>query len=265
MLRLDDAKSILSFVLLTVFSKFIEWNINWLRTTSKGWSSLKSVSSENFIVINFCTYYFMRFLKNKVISKMALMPPQHESSEEEDIVETKVKVEEPQKLPMPEPPKKKESWKDPLSNYLNSRSSVFTLNSESQEATTNSNTKNIVKNYGKAMCSFAASNLSLPYLEIIVKSENIKLDRFKEYFRCKKELVGSIESFRNLYIEDATDNEEIKAFKRIFQKISIIFIKNFSVNWIFNGKLTQKQAHLKYRYKMLRRIQNPEQFTYLKG
>jgi len=207
----------------------------------------------------------MRFLKNKVRSKMALMPPQHESSEEEDCVESKVKIEEPEKPKVVQPAKIKESFKDPLSNYLSSRSSVFTLNSETQEAVSNSNTKNIVKNYGKAMCSFAASNLSLPYLQLIAKSENIKLDRFKEYFRCKKELVGSIESFRNLYIEDSTDSEEIKAFKRIFQKISVIFIKDFSVNWIFNGKLTQKQAHLKYRYKMLRRIQNPELFTYLKG
>lgn len=205
---------------------------------------------------------------------MALMPAHHDSSEDEEP--------QPQKQPVkPEITVKTEanetnetltkiSVSQGFKNYsppdFTVESSLFSMSSESQSMIiTNSNTKNIVKNYGKAMCSFAASNLSLMYVLPLAEKEKIKIDRFKEYFRCKKELVGSIETFRNLYIEDNTDNPEIKAFKRVFKEVSIIFVKFFSVNWIFGGKLTQKQAHLKYRFKMLRRIRNPELFTYLKG
>jgi len=231
----------------------------------------------------------MRFLKKKVFGKMAVMPPQHESSDEErfmppPVIEVKPVIQaKPAPILKPatkavntQPAKKVTIKKEfleqihtsvmPMGSTMPMGGSAQSMMADAQSlAGTNPNTKNIVKNYGKAMCSFAAADMSFQYLLPLAKRENIKTDRFREYFRCKKELVGSIESFRNLYIEDDTDNEEIKAFKRVFKEISMIFIKFFSVNWIFNGKLTQKQAHLKYRFKMLRRIKNPELFTYLKG
>jgi len=126
-------------------------------------------------------------------------------------------------------------------------------------------TKNIVKNYGKALCSFASSNLCVPYLESYIKNKDIDIDRFMHFFRCRKELIGNIESFKSLFIPSEEDNQEIQIFKKAFQEVSIIFIKYFSVNWIYHGKLTQKEAHLKYRFKMLRRIKNPENFTHLKS
>jgi hypothetical protein len=61
-----------------------------------------------------------------------------------------------------------------------------------------------------------------------------------------------------------SDTEKEMEFKNILKKLGEIFIKNFSVNWIFSGKMTYKEAHLKFRFKMLRRIRNPELFTYLK-
>lgn len=217
----------------------------------------------------------MRFLKTKVFSKMALRPHHHSESSEEEREPEVERVEQPTPIkpieaeiidnPLPkiiEPPKKPESSE----TIVDVKKSSISLTSESQsQAVMHDNTKNIVKNYGKAMCSFAASHLAVEYLQPLALQEKIRVDRFKEYYRCKKELLGSIESFRNLYIEDDSDQEEVKAFKRVFKQISIIFINYFSVNWIFNGKLTQKQAHLKYRYKMLRRIKNPELFTYLKA
>jgi len=61
------------------------------------------------------------------------------------------------------------------------------------------------------------------------------------------------------------DSAEVAAYKRVFQGLSIIFVKFFSVNWIFSGKLFNKLAHLQCRLKILRRIKNPEHFTYFKG
>jgi len=128
----------------------------------------------------------------------------------------------------------------------------------------NGNSKNIVKNYGKALCAFAASDLSIPYLQDMKKEFSFEIHDFRSYIKDKKETINSIESLRRLLVESAGDSSEVKCYKKLFQKLSIIFLKFFAVNWIYHGKLTHKIAHLKFRFKMLRRIKNPEYFTYLK-
>ena len=50
-------------------------------------------------------------------------------------------------------------------------------------------------------------------------------------------------------------------FKMGFQEMSIIFLKYFGVNWVFNGKISYKQIHLESIPKMLRRVKYPEYFT----
>ena len=129
------------------------------------------------------------------------------------------------------------------------------------------NSKNIVKNYGKALCSFASSSIAAPYLKDIIQKHGyffVNTSAFMDYIKGKKEGVHSIESLRNLLVGNDDDSQEVKAYKKLFQEISIIFLKYFSVNWIFGGKLMHKKAHLKFRFKMLRRVKNPEHFTYLK-
>jgi len=127
--------------------------------------------------------------------------------------------------------------------------------------------KNIIKNYGKALCSFASSSMAIPYLETTISKrgyKNVNIKEFMAYIKVKKESINSIESIRRLLIVSQEDDTINAAYKSIFQDISIIFLKYFAVNWIYNGKLMHKSAHLKFRFKMLRRIQNPEHFTYLK-
>jgi len=127
-------------------------------------------------------------------------------------------------------------------------------------------TKNIVKNYGKAICSFACSEIGKPYLDSVLEKNNIQ-QKHKEFiaYICKvKESIDSIQSFRSLLLITENDTDDMIAYKRAFAAIGEIFIKYFSVNWIFSGRITHKDTHLKFRFKMLRRIQNPEFFTYLK-
>lgn len=125
--------------------------------------------------------------------------------------------------------------------------------------------KNIIKNYGRALQNFAISNMVVPYIVPLLAQEKVTLKDFRRFFYSKKKQVRSIAGLRNLLLANVNDDHETAAFKRVFQTISIIFIKYFSVNWIFSGKLLNKSAHLKCRFKMLRRIKNPENFTYLKG
>jgi len=130
------------------------------------------------------------------------------------------------------------------------------------------NSKNIVKNYGKALCAFASSAIAVPYLENIIAKNNfacnVKPGGFMSFIKSKKETINSIESLRKLLVVYEGDTNQITAYKKVFQEISVVFLKYFAVNWIFGGKLMHKNAHLQFRFKMLRRIQDPEHFTYLK-
>jgi len=124
-------------------------------------------------------------------------------------------------------------------------------------------TKNIVKNYGRSICSFALSHLAIPYLERILKKEDLSLEEFTRYI---KEIKGSIDGlmhFRSFILIGKNDAQSLAASKRAFIAISEVFIKFFSVNWIYNSRVFHKEAHLDFRFKILRRIQHPEHFTYL--
>lgn len=125
--------------------------------------------------------------------------------------------------------------------------------------------KNIIKNYGRALANFAASDLALPYLTKLAAQEKIQAKDFRKFISSKKKQARCIKGLRDLLLISENDDQTTVAYKTIFSELCIIFMKFFSVNWIFGGKLCDKKIHLKYRFKILRRIQNPEFFTYLKG
>ena len=126
--------------------------------------------------------------------------------------------------------------------------------------------KNIVKNYGKAMATFSVSHLAADYLEKIVDEYEVNVEEFTAYMTSKKETIDSIGSFRDLLCPDfESDSPQEMRFKAVFRDIAEIFVRDFAVNWIFNSKSQYKTALLNYRFKMLRRVRNPEGFTFLKG
>ena len=125
--------------------------------------------------------------------------------------------------------------------------------------------KNIAINYGKAIASFAASPLAVPYLKtILCNDDEVTIYQFQQFANREKAKIGGICSLRSMLVVSEEDDKKIAACKRLFQWIGEIFIKYFSVNWIMTGRLAHKMTYLKFRYKMLRRIQNPESFTYIK-
>jgi len=125
-------------------------------------------------------------------------------------------------------------------------------------------TKNISKNFGRAICSFAVSHLALPYLLPLLEESNVQLDGFITYVNGLKSYIDGLHKFREILMAQDGDSAEIISYKNLFKQMGEVFIKCFSVNWIFNSKLLHKIPHLKFRGKMLRRIRNPELFTYIK-
>ena len=124
---------------------------------------------------------------------------------------------------------------------------------------------NIIKNYSKAIIHFVLSSSCLPYLDLELCKEGLSLEEFRSFVREQKNKINCIKNLRSVLIIELTDSEKIAASKRVFQSISEVFLKYFSVNWLFNSKVDNKITHLNARFRILRRIRNPESFTYLEG
>lgn len=129
----------------------------------------------------------------------------------------------------------------------------------------NLRTKNIVKNYGKAIASFATSDLAVPYLEPMCIAEKVGVSAFVDYVVNRKEFLDNIENLRNSLVKASNDSSSEESYKKIFRKIAEVFLKYFSVNWIFSGRVIYKLEHLYFRGKMLRRIKRAESLSYSKS
>ena len=208
----------------------------------------------------------MRFLKNKImrakeayertLNNTLSTPPQSPTFSTEGSISSSAQKIEPDSKPP----------QHSLSNNQPQRQtrSKSTVHHESVSKPVSS-TKNISINYGKAISSFATSTLAVPYLQPTLDKEGIDLKDFILFISQAKESIGGISSLRSLLtINEAFDTLKTMKFKKIFRMISEVFIKHFSVNWIIHGKVTHKLVYLKFRSKMLRRVQNPELFTYVK-
>lgn len=127
-------------------------------------------------------------------------------------------------------------------------------------------TKNIVKNYARAICNFISMDIAQEYIDdLAAKFQCDSIDEFKSFVFHNKESVDCIQRFKSMILTTKHDCAKLVVFKKMFQAIGELFIKYFSVNWIYSGRLKHKKAHLAFRFKMLRRLKNPHLFTYLKS
>lgn len=213
----------------------------------------------------------MRYLKNKlqrareIVTRLSPSqegnnPSEQDSNFTEDFKDVEVSIEEESSMDSPlatiSSKRKSRKTREP-------RESKSAMKQKPERGSTSA--KNIVKNYGRALANFAASDLAVPYLTVLFKKDETRIKEFRKFIGAKKKQARCIKGLRNLLITQHEDPNMIVAFKKVFKDLSVTFIKYFSVNWIFSGKLCDKITHLKYRFKILRRIRNPEFFTYLKG
>lgn len=125
--------------------------------------------------------------------------------------------------------------------------------------------KNAAKNYGRAICNFILSEpLAEPYMIPLAAEFKVEIKKFKTYVKDKKDGLDGIDSFRDMLLIREKDSKTTSDFKAMFQRMGEVFMKYFAVNWIFGGKLTYRLEYLRFRHKMLRRIQNPHLFTYIR-
>ncbi len=191
----------------------------------------------------------MRFLKSKIVRSAESKRLQSRKEDE---------VSSPEKLPLKtltegvfsllkHPPRK------------DSKSSC-----KSEFSPRKSSSENIIKNYGRAMTNFALSSLALPYLKTILPKSGSNLSAFLSFIKKKKKSANCIKKIREMLPSRVNQDGPNIAEKMVFQELCVIFLKFFSVNWLFNSKIDNKGAHLGYRFKILRRVRDPDHFTYLK-
>jgi len=115
-------------------------------------------------------------------------------------------------------------------------------------------TKNIIINYGKAILSFAMSDLAKEYIDKYFHKEELNIASFNDFAAVLKPTISGYKNFEAVFIVKETDSEEIALYRKVLKMLGVVFMKYFSVNWIFHGKIAHKQVYLQNRFSILRRI-----------
>jgi len=199
----------------------------------------------------------MPYLKNKILKNSQKAQDSFKESQQVKVEESVPEV----KIEASTNPKIEVKIESNIENLNGNRSSKPYDRIAEKKKSTNS-TKNIVKNFGRAMVTFSISKIAFPYLELKLKDLNLEYKDFRNYLVERKENMDGISSLRALLLITEEDDYVTKAIKKTFQFSAEIFVKYFSVNWIYNSKVGDKKNHLRARFKILRRIQSPEYFTY---
>ena len=148
--------------------------------------------------------------------------------------------------------------------YLNRNVTGFLEDFAEPMTSRGSNSKNrgvksqtVMKNITKALLAFILSEMAPPYLDQIQRTdhENFEIPEYLEYIKIQREYVSQLKSLKSLFFSSCGENECEIVYKRVCRKIAIVFLKYFVVNWIFQSKLKNKEAYLKVRFKLLRKIQ----------
>ena len=72
--------------------------------------------------------------------------------------------------------------------------------------------------------------------------------------------MKNAEGLKAALVKHPKDTQKGVDLKKAFREIALIFIKYFSVNWIFESKIKEKLIYLKLRFKMIKMINYPELF-----
>ena len=193
----------------------------------------------------------MRFLKKKIERYIEL-----KKAKLEQAVELKPKESSPKSLKEASSP-----IKSPLKQV---RREILGSPSERVDSHRKASCENIIKNYGRAMANFALSSISLAYLQPILVETGSNLGAFQSFVKKKKKSVNCIKKLREMLPLEIYKNVPNFAERKAFQALCVVFLKYFSVNWLFSSKIDNKPTHLAFRFKILRRVKDPDHFTYLK-
>ena len=82
---------------------------------------------------------------------------------------------------------------------------------------------------------------------------------FMNILRTKKSKINSIADLRNFWLE-----AEHGDFPKVARILSNVFLRHFSLEYIFNSRISNYYGHVKYRARLIEALRNPSHFTSIK-
>lgn len=120
-------------------------------------------------------------------------------------------------------------------------------NSKSRLASLKNDTKNIPKNYGKAILSFISKS---SMTSKVVLRYSLNLSDFLIQIRKMKHRINSIDGLRKMWGSDQLDNK----MKKCIRILSHEFMRKHCLRYIFYSKVRNFGTHIKYRQKLIEGI-----------
>ncbi len=148
---------------------------------------------------------------------------------------------------------------------------VFSMNDENQDDSESqekmnvprgkrvqklSETKHIVKNYGRCILKFALTHKEL--MVRLMEKKQVHILNFLKFCKKYKRKLVTIKQLRSLW------NDEECIYAKLFRIISAYYLRKYSPSHIFNSRIVNYRFNLKYRAKLFQALSNPQEFTQIK-
>lgn len=82
---------------------------------------------------------------------------------------------------------------------------------------------------------------------------------FMSTLRSRKRRINSIADLRSFWLE-----AEEEDFPKITRILSNVFLRYYSLEYIFNSRISNYAGHVKYRGRLVEALRNPKTFTSIK-
>ena len=110
-------------------------------------------------------------------------------------------------------------------------------------------TKNIPKNFGKAIIAFIRKNPHI--VKRVLSAYNVNLKEYLYALKRRKNKLNNIASLRSLWLDDDF------RFAKVTRIISENWMKRGSLQYIFSSRISNYRDHVKYRKRMLEALNKP--------
>ena len=132
------------------------------------------------------------------------------------------------------------------------------INKISHNSSLRNDTKNIPKNYGKAMLNYIQKNTR--EIKKFISQHDVDLMELMIVVKEFKGKINTIHDLREMWGEQAKDDK----VKKCIRILSYHFMRMKCLPYIFNSRIRNYHTHIKYRKKMMEGIRDPEKFTKIK-
>lgn len=77
-----------------------------------------------------------------------------------------------------------------------------------------------------------------------------------EFLELKKKEITTIADLRALWVDNP--------YEKVIRTLSCVFLRKYSLHYIFNSRVCNYVSHIKYRQRFLEAIQAPNEFKHIK-